>query len=75
MKPKHETYIDLLRSVHVIDKNDIDDNQTFGKYSCKYLSTCKHCPYLLDNKCDKTRISDFPQSLEYHRKTYPEDFV
>ena len=75
MKPKHETYIDLLRSVHVINKDDMDANQKFSSYSCKHLSTCSHCPYILDNKCDKTRISDFPQSLEYHRKTYPEDFV
>lgn len=56
------------------------------RYSCKLLTVvdgvtnyckslpCKECCYPAEN-CPDLRISDFPQSLEYHRKTYPEDFV
>lgn len=42
-------------------------------YSCRSLP-CVDCCYLAEN-CADLRIKDFPQSLEYHRKTYPEDFV
>lgn len=42
-------------------------------YYCRSMP-CKECCYPAEN-CHDLRFNDFPQSLEYHRKTYPEDFV
>lgn len=63
-------FIDLIKRTEAVPV--VIDGTYYSYYSCKSVA-CEECCYYGD--CADPRITDFPQSLEYHRKTYPEDFV
>ena len=68
MKSTATKFIELIKRLGAVPT--VVDGAT---YYCRSLP-CKECCYPAEN-CADLRINDFPQSLEYHRKTYPEDFV
>lgn len=70
--PNYIKFIELFKTEHPLEIKPTTMINNY--YGCGNIS-CAKCPYEYGIDCIISRQNDFPQSLEYHRKTYPEDFV
>ena len=70
--PNYVKFIELVKAEHPLEIEPLVITGNY--YGCGHIS-CNKCPYTYGEDCITSRQNDFALSLEYHRKTYPEDLV